>query len=74
MGESPKDAQGACHYTFAPAPPHGDTVELVFETPHHRPEIIAGTGGPEGFTYYQVMFASPDNLLFEVVYTGPKAE
>jgi catechol 2,3-dioxygenase-like lactoylglutathione lyase family enzyme len=48
-------------------------VAPLFETPRHRPEIIAGTGGPEGYTYYQVMFASPDNLLFEVVYTGPKA-
>jgi catechol 2,3-dioxygenase-like lactoylglutathione lyase family enzyme len=44
-------------------------VELRFETPRHRPEFASG----EGNTYYQVMFASPDNLLFEVVYTGPKA-
>jgi hypothetical protein len=43
-------------------------VELRFETPRHRPEFASG----EGNTYYQVMFASPDNLLFEVVYTGPK--
>jgi hypothetical protein len=26
--------------------------------------------GP-GETYYQVMFTSPDGVLFEVVYTGP---
>ena len=48
-------------------------ITPLFETPRHRPEIIEGTGGPDGHTYYQVMFASPDNLLFEVVYTGPKA-
>lgn len=41
----------------------------LFETPRHRPEFSSG----EGQTYYQVMFASPDNLLFEVVYTGPKS-
>lgn len=44
-------------------------VACLFETPRHRPEFSSG----EGQTYYQVMFASPDNLLFEVVYTGPKA-
>src|SRR4051794_28615436 len=48
-------------------------VAPLFETPRHRPEIITGIGGPEGHTYYQVMFASPDNLPLEVVYTGPKA-
>src|SRR5690349_14320515 len=45
----------------------GKGVELLFETPRHRPEFGMG----EGQTYYQVMFASPDNLLFEFVYTGP---
>jgi len=44
---------------------HG--VEALFETPRHRPDFC---GSPDE-TYYQVMFASPDNLLFEVVYTGP---
>jgi catechol 2,3-dioxygenase-like lactoylglutathione lyase family enzyme len=44
---------------------HG--VAALFETPRHRPEF----SGP-GSTYYQVMFESPDRLLFEVVYTGPK--
>jgi catechol 2,3-dioxygenase-like lactoylglutathione lyase family enzyme len=39
----------------------------LFETPRHRPEF----SGPDS-TYYQVMFESPDRLLFEVVYTGPK--
>jgi catechol 2,3-dioxygenase-like lactoylglutathione lyase family enzyme len=44
---------------------HG--IEALFETPRHRPDF---SSGPEE-TYYQVMFTSPDNLLFEVVYTGP---
>ncbi len=44
-------------------------VPCLFETPRHRPEFSSG----DGQTYYQVMFASPDNLLFEVVYTGPKS-
>lgn len=43
-------------------------VELLFETPRHRPEFA---DGPDQ-TYYQVMFESPDRILFEVVYTGPK--
>jgi catechol 2,3-dioxygenase-like lactoylglutathione lyase family enzyme len=43
-------------------------VSALFETPRHRPEFAEG----EGQTYYQVMFASPDNLLFEVVYIGAK--
>ena len=45
---------------------HG--VELLFETPRHRPEFA---DGPDQ-TYYQVMFESPDRILWEVVYTGPK--
>lgn len=44
-------------------------VERLFETPRHRPEFSQG----EGQTYYQVMFESPDKILFEVVYTGPKS-
>lgn len=43
-------------------------IEAIFETPRHRPDFSSS----ESETYYQVMFASPDNLLFEVVYTGPK--
>ena len=43
-------------------------VEMLFETPRHRPEFSAGAGD----TYYQIMFASPDRILWEVVYTGPK--
>lgn len=45
---------------------HLNTFSL-FETPRHRPEFSA-----PGQTYYQVMFESPDHILFEVVYTGPK--
>ncbi len=44
-------------------------VPALFETPRHRPEF---TGSPEQ-TYYQVMFESPDRILFEIVYIGPKA-
>ncbi len=43
-------------------------MPALFETPRHRPEFSAG---PDQ-TYYQVMFETPDGLLFEVVYTGPK--
>jgi catechol 2,3-dioxygenase-like lactoylglutathione lyase family enzyme len=46
---------------------HG--VPALFETPRHRPEF---SHNPEQ-TYYQVMFETPDRILLEVVYTGPKA-
>jgi catechol 2,3-dioxygenase-like lactoylglutathione lyase family enzyme len=45
-------------------------VEHLFETPRHRPDF----GMDDSQTYYQVMFKSPDNLLFEIVYIGPKDE
>jgi catechol 2,3-dioxygenase-like lactoylglutathione lyase family enzyme len=44
-------------------------IPWLFETPRHRPEFSAG---PDQ-TYYQVMFETPDRILLEVVYTGPKA-
>ncbi len=44
-------------------------VELLFETPRHRPDFSGG----DDQTYYQVMFASPDKILLEIVYTGPKS-
>ncbi|MGI8854522.1 MAG: VOC family protein [Thermomicrobiales bacterium] len=44
-------------------------VELLFETPRHRPEFSQS----DEQTYYQVMFESPDRILLEVVYTGPKS-
>jgi catechol 2,3-dioxygenase-like lactoylglutathione lyase family enzyme len=43
-------------------------IDHLFETPRHRPEF-AHSGET---TYYQVMFESPDRILFEIVYTGPK--
>jgi len=46
----------------------GQGVTLLFETPRHRPEFSQ----TDGHTYYQVMFESPDHILLEVVYTGPK--
>jgi catechol 2,3-dioxygenase-like lactoylglutathione lyase family enzyme len=46
---------------------HG--VEHLFETPRHRPDFSGH--GPN--TYYQVMFETPDRILIEIVYTGPKA-
>mgnify|MGYP001615005760 CR=1 FL=1 len=43
-------------------------TELLFGTPRHRPEFAES----ESNTYYQVMFESPDKILFEIVYTGTK--
>ncbi len=43
-------------------------IAPLFDTPRHRPEFTSETTN----TYYQVMFASPDNVLFEVVYIGAK--
>jgi hypothetical protein len=43
-------------------------VALLFDTPRHRPEFSHGPG----HTYYQIMFESPDRLLFEIVYIGAK--
>ena len=44
-------------------------VAALFETPRHRPEFSQD----ESQTYYQVMFETPDRILVEVVYTGPKS-
>jgi catechol 2,3-dioxygenase-like lactoylglutathione lyase family enzyme len=46
---------------------HG--VKALFETPRHRPDFASSPAD----TYYQVMFESPDRILFEIVYIGPKA-
>lgn len=46
------------------------TIQPLFETPRHRPEFCSNPSE----TYYQVMFESPDRILFEVVYTGPLAK
>lgn len=56
------DVDAAARYLAA------HNVQALFDTPRHRPEFA---GGPDQ-TYYQVMFESPDRVLFEVVYTGPK--
>jgi len=44
-------------------------VKLLFETPRHRAEFTQSAEQ----TYYQVMFETPDRILIEVVYIGPKA-
>jgi catechol 2,3-dioxygenase-like lactoylglutathione lyase family enzyme len=59
-------AQGDVDAAAAYLRDHG--VALLFETPRHRPEFAGG----EDQTYYQVMFETPDRILIEVVYTGPK--
>jgi len=46
----------------------GKGVELLYGTPCNRPEYTSG----EDELYYSIMFHSPDRILFEVVYTGPK--
>ena len=43
-------------------------VELLFETPRHRSDFAES----EDDTYYQIMFETPDRLLLEFVYSGPK--
>lgn len=43
-------------------------IAPLFETPRHRPEFAWEAGA----TYYQVMFETPDRILAEIVYTGPK--
>ncbi len=43
-------------------------VAALFQTPRHRPDFASS----EQDNYYQVMFESPDRILFEVVYIGPK--
>jgi len=45
-----------------------NNIDTLFGTPRHRPEFSSR----EDSTYYQVMFESPDKLLFEVVYIGKK--
>lgn len=43
-------------------------VIALFGTPCHRPEMVSDPND----TMYQVMFESPDKILLEVVYRGPK--
>jgi len=61
------DTQAGVDATVDYLKSHG--VEALFETPRHRPEF---SQKPDQ-TYCQVMFASPDCVLFEVVYSGPKS-
>lgn len=42
-------------------------IKPLFGTPRHRPEFAESSQ----YTYYQVMFETPDKLLFEVVFSGP---
>lgn len=44
-------------------------IAHLFETPRHRPDF----GYDEKNTYYQVMFETPDRILLEIVYIGPKS-
>jgi catechol 2,3-dioxygenase-like lactoylglutathione lyase family enzyme len=46
----------------------GKGVALLFGTPCDRPEHADS----EDHLYYSAMFESPDRLLLEVVYAGPK--
>lgn len=43
-------------------------ISTLFGTPQHRPEFSAD----ETQTYYQIMFETPDEILFEIVYIGAK--
>jgi len=43
-------------------------ISLLFNTPRHRKEFVE----TESETYYQVMFETPDKILFEIVYIGLK--
>jgi hypothetical protein len=46
----------------------GDTASSDAIGLDHRPEFASSEAG----TYYQVMFRSPDGILFELVYIGPR--
>ncbi|MGI9252850.1 MAG: VOC family protein [Thermomicrobiales bacterium] len=41
-------------------------IDALYDTPRHRPEFVS----TDGDTYYQIMFTSPDGILFEMVYIG----
>ncbi len=60
------DSPAAVDATVAWLNEHG--ITCLFETPRHRPDFAQS----ENSTYYQVMFESPDGILFEHVYIGPK--
>ena len=60
--EALADVDAAARFLTEKGIPH------LFETPRHRPDFSES----ETHTYYQVMFESPDRILFEIVYMGPK--
>ncbi len=60
------ETQADVDKTVAYLEAHG--IERLFDTPRHRPDFSHG----DESTYYQVMFESPDGILFEHVYIGPK--
>jgi catechol 2,3-dioxygenase-like lactoylglutathione lyase family enzyme len=60
--EAQKDVDAAVDYL------KHKQVTCLFETPRHRPDF---SNTPVN-TYYQVMFESPDHILFEIVYMGKK--
>jgi catechol 2,3-dioxygenase-like lactoylglutathione lyase family enzyme len=62
IAETPADVDAAAAHL------RGRGVELLFGTPCDRPEHAAS----ENDRYYSAMFESPDRILLEVVYTGPK--
>jgi hypothetical protein len=41
-------------------------TSTLFGTPKHREDFVDSAED----TYYQIMFESPDKILFEVVYVG----
>lgn len=43
-------------------------IKTIFDTPKHRPEFANN----DKETYYQIMFETPDRILFEIVYIGLK--
>jgi catechol 2,3-dioxygenase-like lactoylglutathione lyase family enzyme len=62
VAERKDDVDAAADYL------RGKGVEMLFGTPCNRPEHASS----ENDLYYSVMFHSPDRILLEVVYTGPK--
>lgn len=76
--QNDRDGAGLNHFAFsagngadvdaAATYVKGNGVELLFGTPCNRPEYARS----ENDLYYSVMFESPDRILFEVVYIGPK--
>ncbi|MHC1781504.1 MAG: VOC family protein [Anaerolineaceae bacterium] len=59
--DAQQDVDQVCSYIT------GEGIQALFDTPRHRPEFCHVPNQ----TYYQVMFESPDGILFEVYYKGP---